>query len=293
MQKNGLSYPDHWKAKRGNEMGITTILGIIVGFGSLIVAFMMDGGSLSSLALPSPFLIVIGGTLGALMVSFSLKDVTKIPKLLMAACKSPKKSLNTSLELLVNLATSVRREGILCLERLMGDGTIDKKQDPLLQRGIMLLLDGLDKQALKGVLDSEVYIFEQVRKREISIFEQAGGFSPTMGIIGTVLGLIHVLGNMSSPEELAKSIAVAFIATLYGVGFANLIWLPIANKLKLQMKIASIEKELIIEGVLSIHEGENPMIIRERLKPYVAFEMKTVKEAKEKNKVTTAKEEGL
>ncbi len=276
------------------EMGITTILGIIVGFGAIIIGFLMDHGQLSALVSISPLMIVLGGTIGALMISFSLKDVTKIPKMFASACKSPKRSLNTSLELLVSLATSVRREGILCLERLMGDGTIDKKQDPLLQRGIMLLLDGLDKQALKGVLDSEVYIFEQLKKREISVFEQAGGFSPTMGIIGTVLGLINVLANMSTPEELAKSIAVAFIATLYGIAFANLLWLPLANKLKLQMKIQSIEKELIIEGILSIHEGENPTIIRERLKPYVAFEMKAVKEAKEKKgKNIAAKEEGL
>ncbi len=253
-------------------MGKSTIIGIFVGFGALILAFIIEKGNIISLLLPSPAITVFGGTIGALLVSFSLSDVTSIPKLLGKTMKDPPISLQHTLDELLNYATMAKREGLLALEKLIDDAEGKKRRDPLLQRGLTLLMDGLDRESLKAVLESEVSVFEQTKKREISIFEAAGGFSPTMGVIGTVMGLVQVLANMGAPEELAASISVAFIATFYGVCFANLLWLPIANKLKLQLKMMIMEKDMIIEGLLSINELENPMVIKEKLIPFVAIQ---------------------
>ena len=132
------------------------------------------------------------------------------------------------------------------------------------------MVDGTEPELIKDMMENEIYVFEYQKKKAIQIFEAAGGFSPTMGIIGTVMGLIQVLGNTSSPEELTKSVAMAFIATLYGVSFANLVYLPIANKLKLKMAQEKLEKELLMEAILSIQAGENPRILREKLEVFLA-----------------------
>jgi chemotaxis protein MotA len=263
-------------------MGKSTIIGLLVGFGAVILSFIVEKGNILSLLLVSPAIIVFGGTFGALLISFSLSDFLSIPKFIKDAATNPPVSLSAMLEELLGYATMVKREGLLSLEKIINDETFKKEHDQLLQRGLMLLMDGLDREALKSVLESDVYVFEQAKKREISIFEAAGGFSPTMGIIGTVMGLVQVLSNMSSPEELAKSISVAFIATLYGVCFANLMWLPIANKLKLRLKTMSMEKEMIIEGLLSINDLENPMVIREKLVPFVSFQTEKSSKTAEK-----------
>jgi chemotaxis protein MotA len=261
-------------------VGKSTFIGLVFGFGMLIVGYMMDKGNVGSLLLLSPAVIVIGGTVGALIISFSIKDVAKLPKLIKEAGTDPQLSLNDTMETILDLATKVKREGILSLEKVVHEEEFKKKNDPLLVRGSVLLMDGLDKQVLKEILDSEIYIYEQLKKREIGLFEQAGGFSPTLGIIGTVMGLIQVLGNMDSPEELAASIATAFTATLYGVCLANLVYLPIANKLKLRLKLLLMGKELINDGLLAINDFESPMSIRERLAPYVMLDEKPPKNKK-------------
>jgi len=257
-------------------MGRGTIIGLIVGFGMLIMGFILEGGNIMALFLLSPAMIVFGGTLGAVMVSFSLSDVAKIPRALRDACSTPKMTLMDSLNSLLDIAAHVRKDGILSVEKIVSDTEASKDFDPLLKQGANLLL-GLDRSALREILDSELYVFEQVKNREISLFEAAGGYSPTMGILGTVMGLIQVLSNMSEADELARHIAVAFIATLYGVAFANLIYLPVANKLKLRLSALRIEKELIIDGLLAINELESPTVIREKLMPYLGIQEKAGK----------------
>jgi chemotaxis protein MotA len=148
------------------------------------------------------------------------------------------------------------------------DKEFSEKFDPMLKEGIKMVVDGTDAELVKNMYENELYINDQLKKNEASMFEAAGGYSPTMGIIGTVMGLVHVLGNLSSPEELSKSIAGAFIATLYGVCFANLVYLPMASKLKQKAKQAAFEKQLIMEGVMSIQAGENPSIIRRKLQTF-------------------------
>lgn len=274
-------------------MGKGTIIGIFVGFGALLLGFTMEKGNIGSLLLTSPIIIVFGGTIGALLISFAVKDVASMPKLIKAAMSEPPVNLQKTLDEIVDLASTVKKQGLLSLEKVIKDKAFEDSHDPLLTRGLSLLIDGLDKDLFKDVLESELYFFDQQRKREISVFEAAGGFSPTMGIIGTVLGLIQVLSNMGSPEELAASIAVAFIATLYGVCFANLLYLPIANKLKLRLKIMSVEKQMIIEGILSINDCESPIIIKEKLRPFVELQgTKPGKKAEEpKATYNTVKEE--
>ncbi len=260
-------------------MGIATIIGLVVAFGALITGFVLEHGDIMSLFLLSPAVIVFGGTIGALLISFSINDVTKMPMLLLRAASTPKMSLQKTINTILDLAVKVKRGGILILEQTIRDPAFEKDNDPLLIKGLTLLMDRLDKEVLREILENDLRIEEQIKHKDISIFEAAGGFSPSMGIIGTVLGLIQVLANMGTPEELAKSIAVAFIATLYGVCFANLVYLPIASKLKLRMKLERIEKEMIIEGVLAINDFENPTSIRERLLPYLKFQGKKGKEA--------------
>lgn len=260
-------------------MGKSTLIGLIIGFGALIIGFSLDGGNIGALALLSPAVIVFGGTIGAITVSFSLKDVASIPKLIKEAMTEPPINLQATLDKVVELATTVKRQGLLSLEEVIHKQEFIDNNDPLMTRGLSLLIDGLDKDLFKDVLQNELYFFDQKKKRDISIFEQAGGFSPTLGIIGTVLGLIQVLGDISSPEELAASIAIAFVATLYGVCFANLVYIPVANKLKLRLKAMKLEKEMIIEGILSINDCESPIVIKEKLRPFLEMQEPSGKKA--------------
>lgn len=242
-------------------MDISTLLGLIIGFGSLILAFIIEGGKVGGLIVGSAALIVFGGTIGAVMISYKIEDFIKIPGLLIKSFTKINKDISELIETIISLAKKARQEGLLSLEEELKRNDLDD----FLKRGLTLVIDGLDINLIKNMMDLDMYLFEQKVKKEISIFQSAGGYAPTMGIIGTVMGLVHVLGNLSSPDKLGPSIAVAFIATLYGVSSANLLWLPIAEKLKQKAESERLEKELIIEGILSIQQGENPKIIEEKL----------------------------
>lgn len=245
-------------------MDLATLLGLIIGFSMLIGGFILEGGHVSSLFLLSPALIVFGGTMGAVMVSFNMKDVKKLPKLFLETFKTRKNSEDELIEYFGKIAEMARKEGLLSLEAFV-DEDKDYSFDPMLKEGIKMVIDGTDGELIKNMFENEIYIKEQIRRVDASMFEAAGGYSPTMGIIGTVMGLVHVLGNLSSPEELSKSIAAAFIATLYGVTFANAVYLPMASKIKQKSKQEILEKQLIMEGVLSVQTGENPSILRRKL----------------------------
>ncbi|MFZ2539660.1 MAG: MotA/TolQ/ExbB proton channel family protein, partial [Oscillospiraceae bacterium] len=211
----------------------------------------------------SPAIIVFGGTFGAVLVSYSMKEISSIPRVLLSLNKSICAKTGDTIGLLELFADKARRGGLLSLEQTINESEIQKKTSPFFKKAILLCIDGTEAKLIRETLEIELYVTEQRKKIEIGMFEAAGGFSPTMGIIGTVMGLVQVLSNMGSPEELAKSIAVAFIATLYGVGFANLLYLPVAGKLKLKLKNYQMECELIIEGVISIQCGESPQILHQ------------------------------
>ncbi|HWS28591.1 MAG TPA: MotA/TolQ/ExbB proton channel family protein [Clostridia bacterium] len=253
-------------------MGIATIIGLLLGFGSLLLGFFLENGSPSMLVQLSPIIIIFGGTFGATFISYGMSDIAKIPKLLGKAFSNPKMSLTETMDTIVDLSVKAKREGILVLESVVRDEAFIKKNDPLLVKGLNLLLNRLDTAVLREILENDLHVHEQIEKRQISMFEAMGGYSPTMGVIGTVMGLIVVLANMGEDSiELVHGISAAFIATLYGVFFANILYLPIANKLTLRLKQEMLGKELIIDGVLAINEFENPMAIKERLLPYLKY----------------------
>lgn len=255
-------------------MGIATIIGLLLGFGAILGGFFIEGGSPDMLIQVSPIIIIFGGTFGATFISYSISDIMKIPSLLGKAFSNPKMSLGETMETIVDLSVKAKREGILVLESVVRDEAFAKKNDPLLVKGLNLLLNRLDTAVLREILENDLHVHELIEKRQISIFEAMGGYSPTMGVIGTVMGLIVVLAGMSeggTTDSLVHGVGVAFIATLYGVLFANILYLPIANKLTLRLKQEMLGKELIIDGVLAINEFENPMAIRERLLPYLKY----------------------
>jgi len=189
-----------------------------------------------------------------------------MPKLISAAMKGVKTNEAQLANMFVGFAEKSRRDGLLSLEEdLQSLG----EADPLIKKGLRYVIDGTDSDALAALLESDVAVWEKHKKHEASIFEAAGGFSPTMGVLGTVLGLITTLSKLNEPEKLGESIATAFIATFYGIGFANLIWLPIANKLKGKMEKEKRQKEMIIEGVLAIQQGESPKFVGDKLAVYL------------------------
>ncbi|WP_066637344.1 flagellar motor protein [Desulfolucanica intricata] len=245
-------------------MDFAILVGIAVGLLGLISGFLLDGGHISVLLKPTAALIVFGGTAGATIASFSMQDLKVIPKLLKNTVFQKLPGEDEVIEQIVQLADQARREGLLYLE-----DRLDEIDDEFLRKGIQLIIDGTDPELVRNILETEIYTLEERNDTGASIFETAGGYAPTMGIIGTVMGLVHVLGNMSDPSTMSSSIALAFIATLYGVGSANILWLPIAGKLRNIGKKEICIKELTMEGVISLQGGYNPIIIRERLNAYL------------------------
>ncbi|MBE3574175.1 MAG: flagellar motor protein [Firmicutes bacterium] len=245
-------------------MDLATVIGLLAAVGSLLISVVVEGGSLRSLVNLSGLIVVFGGTIGATMVSFALKDLSAVGDLFRLVFSPPKTDPQKTLRLLVSFAETARREGLLSLEeRIQG---LDNK---FLEKGIRLIVDGTDPDLIRNMLETELMLTEERHKARASIFEAAGGFAPTMGIIGTVMGLVHALGALQDVNNLGKSIAVAFTATLYGVSSANILWLPLANKLKAISKAELVEGEMMLEGMLSILHGENPRIIEEKLKVFL------------------------
>ena len=241
-------------------MDITTWVGIFSGVAFLVTAFVLDGGHILSLLSPTAAMIVFGGTIGATAAGYSLAEVKTFPQLLRIAFSEQKVDIMGLIQQVAGIADKARREGLLSLEQ-----ELPEVGDRFLRQGLQLIIDGTDPELTRNMLETEMYAVSERHKVGIGMFESAGGYAPTMGIIGTVMGLVHVLGSISDPSSLGPAIALAFLATLYGVGSANLIWLPIASKLKNKSKKEELIKEMIMEGVLSIQAGENPTIIREKL----------------------------
>jgi chemotaxis protein MotA len=248
---------------------ISTLLGVVIGAGCLLVAYLLEGGNVLALFGISAFLIIIGGTIGATMTSFTMKDVLSIPKLIKEAMELPGSNEADIIKMFVSMSEKARRDGLLSLESDLESADFRDNYDPILHKGLTLVVDGTDPDSIRNILDNEVHNYEFRKKHEALIFQAAGGFSPTMGIIGTVLGVVNVLGHLEDTAHLGPAIALAFIATLYGIALANMFWLPIANKLMLKMRIEKFNKELLIEGILSIQMGENPRILQERLVTFI------------------------
>jgi chemotaxis protein MotA len=241
-------------------MDKATIAGLVLGFGGVFVGNMLEGGNIGQIINPIAGLIVLGGTIGATMVQFPMSTFVSAIKSLNSVLKEPEDNSHELVEEIVRYATIARKDGILALESLA-----PKASDPFLSRALMMAVDGADSTAMRESLEPSIAHMEEAGEDLAKVYEAAGGFSPTIGIIGAVLGLIQVMQNLSDIAAVGHGIASAFVATIYGVAFANLVALPVSGKLKLRTRTLIASKELILEGALAIQQGMNPKLIRERL----------------------------
>lgn len=247
------------------DLGIP--IGLALGVAGMLGSVLIEGGSVVAFANLSAFLIIGGGTLGAAMVSTTLRDVLRLPQLVRKAlwgwvgAESP-----VLIRALVHAAQRARKDGILALEEMSDDPTVD----PFLARGIRLVVDGADETNVREILRAEIAAMQRRHQRGISLLECMGGYAPTMGIIGTVLGLVHVLSKLGEggSEGLGEGIAIAFIATLYGIFSANVLFLPLAGNLQAKSAEEVFRREMVLEGILGIQAGYNPHILELRLKAY-------------------------
>jgi len=250
-------------------MDLSTLIGLGVGFGALLVSMLMEGGSPAALLAPSAMLIVFGGTIGATLIAYPLECVMKLPTLFGVAVKQQKHDAHGLIERFVELGEKARKNGLLSLE-----GDAQEVDDPFVKQALMLAVDGTDAETLRAILENQMDHLGERHEVLFGMLEAMGGFAPTMGIIGTVMGLVHVLSNLSDPNSLGPEIAVAFIATLWGVCTANLLWLPLGSKLKRKSHEEVFFRQIALEGILAVQSGENPRVVRQKLEGMVARDKK-------------------
>jgi|WetSurMetagenome_2_1015567.scaffolds.fasta_scaffold00055_33 chemotaxis protein MotA len=249
-------------------MDPATGLGIIIGFGMLLAGYILGEGDIPALVAVSPVLVVFGGTLGAVLSQFTLREIAAVPRYLSEAMQMPNAgdaALRRIIARLVTLAEKARREGVLSLESDIAGELLDNKYDPELRTGLRLMVDGSEPQSIRRTLENEIITYESRKKREALVFDAAGRCSVAMGAVGAVIGLIKVLGVLSEPGRLAAAAALSLVSILYGVSFAYLFWFPLADKLRSRLTKELRRKALSIEGVMAIQAGENPKVLRERL----------------------------
>jgi chemotaxis protein MotA len=245
-------------------MKASTAIGIGVAFGSLLMSSMMDGTSPASFINIPALMIIIGGTGGVTLASVGMAPMKRVPSLYKLVFSAEPPDMRAQLDRLVGLADQARREGLLALDAQLGD-----LDDEFTRNALQLVVDGTDPEMVNSIVEAEIDGMAARHEVGASPFEKAGGFAPTMGIIGTVLGLVHVLQNLAAPSTLGPSISAAFIATLMGVGSANVIFLPIASRLK-AISAEEVEmRSMTLEGILSIQAGDNPRLVSEKLMSYL------------------------
>ncbi|MBP6421847.1 MotA/TolQ/ExbB proton channel [Candidatus Propionivibrio aalborgensis] len=241
-----------------------SVLGLLFGIVAIVGGQLLEGGHIASLSQPTALLIVLGGTMGAVMLQSPYATFMRGMRMVRWVWYPPVVDHQQLIKQISNWSQVSRREGLLALE-----GVINQLKDDFSRKGLQLLVDGAEPERLREVLEVDISTFEVEMKLSARIWEAAGGYSPTIGILGAVLGLIHVMENLSDPSKLGAGIAVAFVATIYGVGLANLVFLPIANKLKAHIGRLIVQREMIVDGLVGIANGDNPRIIESRLKGYI------------------------
>jgi chemotaxis protein MotA len=244
-------------------MDFISIIGLVVGIASIIGGQILEGGHFSSLIQPTAMLIVAGGTIGAIALQSPHATFTSGLKMSLWVFIPPAMNPDALIERLVYWSQISRKEGILTLEN-----ELDSVDNPFEKRGLQMVIDGLEVEQFGEALDVEISAYEAQMKQAAKIWESAGGYSPTIGILGAVLGLIHVMENLTEPAKLGGGIAVAFVATIYGVGLANLIFLPMAKKLQANVARLVALREMYVEGLLAIANGEHPRIVESRMRGY-------------------------
>ncbi len=245
-------------------MDKSTICGIVLAIGGILAGLLIEGGKIAQILQPTAAMIVLGGTLGAVMVQFPLTIVMqafkRLTHVLLDRTENPTKLIQT----LVGFAQRARKDGIVALDIELPNIT-----DPFLKKTLMLAVDGIEPEELRKMMELDLDNQLEHSEKIAQVFEAAGGFAPTIGIIGAVLGLIQVMQHLQNIDEVGKGIAVAFVATIYGVGSANLIFLPSSGKLKIKAREEQMLREMTLEGVISILEGMNPRILETKLQGYL------------------------
>lgn len=242
-----------------------SLIGLLVGLVAIIGGQLLEGGHIGSLAQPTALVIVLGGTLGAVMLQSPYQTFVEGLKMAKWVWVAPVVNYEQLITQMAQWSQISRREGLLALERYTG-----QVKDSFSLKGLQLLVDGADPDHLRNLLEVEIDAFEERLKQGAKVWEAAGGYSPTIGILGAVMGLIHVMENLSDPSKLGAGIAVAFVATIYGVALANLVFLPVAGKLKAHIRRMVVLREMFVDGLGGIATGENPRIIENRLRGYIA-----------------------
>ena len=260
-------------------MELSTVIGLLLGWGAMLVANVIESGGvhgLMGLVAPTAAMIVLGGTFGACFLSYPMPDMLNLPKMIAITFKADPFNPAAVIPQLVGYAEKARREGLLALEADLAEAG-----DEFLRKGMQMVADGIDSHTVRDMLETELSFIASRHAAGFGIFEGAGAYGPTMGIIGTVMGLIHVLGNLADPSSLGGAIAVAFVATLYGVWTANLFWLPMGAKLKRRSEAEILVREMMMTGILSIQAGDNPQIVEEKLKSFLSPTLRATLKPKE------------
>lgn len=241
-----------------------SLAGLVLGVVAILGGQALEGGSVASLLQPTALLIVVGGTLGAVMLQSPFPSFRLGLRMAKWVWLPPVIDHGRLIQQVINWSQVSRREGLLALE-----GFIGPLKDDFAKKGLQLLVDGVEPERIRDVLDVQIGTYEDELRQGAKVWEAAGGYSPTIGILGAVMGLIHVMENLSDPTKLGAGIAVAFVATIYGVGLANLVYLPMANKLKAHVARHVVYREMLVDGLLGIANGDNPRIIENRLRGYL------------------------
>ena len=247
----------------GLRPDLSTLLGIGLALAGIIGGLLLEKGSIQDVAQATAAMIVLGGTLGAVLVTTPMPVVLRAFRGLRDVFMEHSGSPTQTVELLIQFAAKARKQGIVSLETDAASAS-----DPFLRKALGLAADGTDLQVLRRMLETDIHLSEQSAEAEAKVWESAGGYAPTIGIIGAVMGLIQVMKHLEDIKEVGHGIAVAFVATVYGVGSANIFFLPAASKLRARIRAASVIKELMMEGVTGIVEGLNPTLIRLKLEAY-------------------------
>jgi len=249
---------------RSTRPDLASLLGLLVAFGGIIGGLLMEKGKITDIMQFSAGVIVLAGTLGAVMITSPISSIIAAAKGLKDVFFENSVDTHAAIEEVIAYATKARKSSIISLEE-----DLDKISDPFLRKALTLAVDGTDIQELKQMMELEIMQSEKHAEAAAKVFESAGGYAPTIGIIGAVMGLIQVMKHLADIDEVGRGIAVAFVATVYGVAFANIVFLPAANKLKARIHSDVASKELLLEGVSSILEGMNPKLIRVKLEAFL------------------------
>lgn len=260
----------------GTKLDLATIGGLVLAVGGIITGMTLEGGSIREILQPTAALIVFGGTIGAVMITTPLGVLVRALRAVVSVFLEKQQAPDAVIEEIIGYATKARKNGIVSLEQ-----DAETAPDKFLRKALNLAVDGTDLQEIHKMMELEMAVEERRADMEAKVFEAAGGYSPTIGIIGAVLGLIQVMKNLANIDEVGRGIAVAFVATIYGVASANILFLPVGTKIKARTQAAMQIKELMLEGVAGIVEGLNPKLIRTKLEAYLEpSQAKTAKAAK-------------